>query len=575
MTNKAERTIRRRAPLGRRATRAGVAGLVAAAATLALAAPASAHHADVVAEASCGASQGTFSVSFTATSWSQDDNGKHPDIEIFSGPTTTNWDTFPSTNDTGPAGSTLRAQGDFMSARSFGGTFDVAGQGGDELEVAAYARGPWSNGNAGGQVRTATVLLPDDCQTPPNPGVGDINVECTQDQLVVELTNSGDQATTATVSVNGSPVATNVAVPPGGTQVPVALDPSWEDTTVTITVDFASGTDPAPVTTTIDCTQPKPGVGDINVECTQDQLVVELTNSGDQATTATVSVNGSPVATNVAVPPGGTQVPVALDPSWEDTTVTITVDFASGTDPAPVTTTIDCTQPKPGVGDINVECTQDQLVVELTNSGDQATTATVSVNGSPVATNVAVPPGGTQVPVALDPSWEDTTVTITVDFASGTDPAPVTTTIDCTQPNPGVGEELECATGGLTVSLTNTGGQATTFTLVSTAFAGGSTQVEVGAGETGKVLLPLDEDASAALSVLADGKMVSQRVVTRDCTEVQGVSVTRTPGTPAAQVAGTALPRTGAETGPLAAMGAILMAAGALLVGLRRPFARR
>ena len=344
-------------------------------------------------------------------------------------------------------------------------------------------------------------------------------VRCAQGDILVTLTNTGGEATTADISKNGVLVGDNVAVPVGGSTFSVDLTDADEDSNVTITVDFAVGTDPNPIVLAVNCGTPNPGAAAL-VRCVEGDVLVTLTNPGTQATTADISKNGVLVGDNVAVPVGGSTFSVDLVAGDENTSVTITVDFAVGTDPNPFVLPVDCEQPNPG-GDALVRCAEGDILVTLTNTGGDATTADISKNGVLVGNDVAVPVGSSTFSVDLVDGDENTSVTITVDFAVGTDPAPLVLPVDCQQPTPGASALVRCAEGDILVTLTNTGGDATTADISKNGvLVGNDVAVPVGGSTFSVDLAPGDENTSVTITVdFAVGTDPNPFVLPVNCTD--------------------------------------------------------
>jgi hypothetical protein len=137
--------------LRRRALAPLVVVAVATATLVAMALPASAHHPEITASASCV--DGAATISYTATAWQpepgQEGTRGNPSIEI--------------TVDYG-AGPVVVTVGAFTAANgySFTGTI-VAPAGATQATVRATPTAEWDNGSAGGDYRETTVTLPTDC----------------------------------------------------------------------------------------------------------------------------------------------------------------------------------------------------------------------------------------------------------------------------------------------------------------------------------------------------------------------------------------------------------------------------
>jgi len=619
---------------------------------------ASAHHPSLIATVDCAVTPGSYTVNFTSQAWAGDGaNDLHNDVRILWGPESMDWPEL-ATSTEQPVGSTQGATGKYLAVnnRTFAGTFAVTGNPGDVVEVIAWAVGPWVSGTGGNELRgpqdaangtPVSVTLPGDCAPPATPsatatlqcaeqriqlsftGVGsattvdirkndaivaggdnfpvpvggptlfdiplaagdedgpslDIDldyadgtdrtfdipvncstplpgataqVRCAENDILVTLSNTGTQATTADISKNGAVVAggDNLPVPVGGTTFPVELVDADENTNVTIAVDFAVGDDPAPFVLPVDCEQPVPGAS-VELECVEGDVLVTLTNEGDDATTADISKNGVLVGDDVSVPVGGTTFPVELVAEDENTDVTITVDFAVGTDPEPFVVPVDCEHPE--IGAVQLECAEGGVVVVLTNDGALSTSVVVAG----IAVEVPAGAGSSDANPAVE-------VTVPVDENSGYDFTVVgdgieqqfSGTVDCLLPDPSV-TKIVCAAGGLNLVLRNTGDDTATFVVTSPALPGGELEESVDAGNTAKVLIPLAEGATASVLVTSGDEVLFLFPVTRECETVGGQAVTR---------GSSSLPRTGGNaTGLLSPAGALLLAGAALVaVGRRR-----
>lgn len=617
---------------------------------------ASAHHPSLIATVDCAVTPGSYTVNFTSQAWAGNGtNDLHNDVRILWAPESMDW---PPTSLVLPDGSTQGATGQYLAvtnpARTFAGTFAVTGNPGDVVEVIAWAVGPWVSGTGGYELRgpeaaangtPVSVTLPDDCAPPATPSAT-ATLECAEQRIRVSFTGVGS-ATTVDIRKNGAIVAggDNFPVPVGGpTLFDVPLVAGDEDgPSLIIDLDYAVGTDQS-FDIPVNCSTPLPGAA-AQVRCAEGDILVTLSNTGTQATTADVSKNGVVVGDDVSVPVGGTTLfSVELVDADENTNVTIAVDFAVGNDPAPFVLPVDCEQPVPGVS-VELECVEGDVLVTLTNEGDDATTADIYKNGVLVGDNVPVPVVGSTFPVELVAEDENTDVTITVDFAIGTDPEPFVVPVDCEHPEIGavqlecaeggvvvvltndgalptsvvvagiavevpagagssdanpavevtvpvdensgydftvVGDGIEqqfsgtvdcllpdpsvtkivCAAGGLNLVLRNTGDDTATFVVTSPALPGGELEESVDAGNTATVLIPLAEGATTDVGVTSGNEVLFGKVV-RECETVGGQAVTR---------GSSSLPRTGGNAiGLLSPAGALLLAGAALVaVGRRR-----
>lgn len=261
------------------------------------------------------------------------------------------------------------------------------------------------------------------------------------------------------------------------------------------------------------CVPPPEPTASARVVCAEQQITLSFTGVGS-ATTADISKNGTLVGDDVAVPVGASSYYVALAGNDENTDVTITLDYAaaSATDQSLVVP-VDCNAPAAPGGSIRWACGSD-VTIALTNSGEESIDATIFRNGTAIQT-LAVPPGGTSTTVS--PTTENTTMTIRVEFAdagSGTD---LTNefTVDCNEPAPTIVEPVCQASGGLDVTLGNTEGSDTaTFVIV---VDGQETSIDVEAGSSRVVNVPVAEDATIALSIRSGEATYENAALTRNC----------------------------------------------------------
>ncbi len=261
------------------------------------------------------------------------------------------------------------------------------------------------------------------------------------------------------------------------------------------------------------CVPPPEPTASARVACAEQQITVSFTGVGS-ATTVDISKNGTLVGDDVAVPVGASSYDVALAGGDENTDVTITLDYAaaSATDQSLVVP-VDCNTPAAPGGSIRWACGSD-VTIALTNSGEESIDATIFRNGTAIET-LAVPPGGTSTTVS--PTAENTTMTIRVEFADAGSSTDLTNefTVDCDQPAPTIAEPVCQAGGGLDVTLGNTEGSDTaTFVIV---VDGEETSVDVAAGGSRVVTIPVAEDATIALSIRSGEATYENATLTRNC----------------------------------------------------------
>ena len=390
---------------------------------------------------------------------------------------------------------------------TFSGDFllDPAVAAGKFIQLRAYPKGDWINADG-----TSTLAANPDTQQsfviahealtancpPPNPSAT-AAVQCGASQIQLSFTGAGS-ATTVDIKKNGSLVAggDNVPVPLGGPTVfNVPLVDADEDTTVAITADYAIGTDQT-FNLAVDCKHPMPGA-QAQVRCAENDILVSLTNTGTQATTADIRKNGVLVGNDVPVPIGSSTFSVGLVAGDENTNVTITVDFAVGVDPAPIVLPVDCQKP---AATLTFSCTEGGVVATLTNAGLADTT--VLVNGQPVI----VPAGGAPVVITV-PVAEGATYSVSVTGDDGLDKT-ISGTRDCEKPAATLA--FSCAEGGVVVTVTNTG-ELPTVVMVN------GSPVTVQPGQPYTTTIPVAEGATYTVTVTGDDHLNQTLTGTRDC----------------------------------------------------------
>jgi LPXTG-motif cell wall-anchored protein len=257
------------------------------------------------------------------------------------------------------------------------------------------------------------------------------------------------------------------------------------------------------------------------LQCPQERIQVNLTGA-NSATTVDIRKNGVLVGDDVAVPVGASSFNVPLSPADENTTVTISLDYAVGTDQA-LTVPVDCKTPPVPSADVQWACGENATVV-LGNTGQETIQATILKNGVPVFTNIDVPPGGTTRTVTIGAGDENTDVAIKVTFSDSGTATDVTETftVDCNKPAPTIGTPV-CAEGGLRVTLGNIEGEdQAVFTIV---IGGVTTTQTVAAGGTFSLLIPVAEDATVSVSISSGSVSYSNQALTRDCENPQATVV--------------------------------------------------
>ncbi|MGK2949364.1 MAG: hypothetical protein ACSLFP_12360, partial [Acidimicrobiales bacterium] len=505
------RTPRQRASGRRKAGTGALLLLGLFAGLVGLAPAASAHHPEMTATVVCGPTDGTYVVTVDAESWTTGNSGIHEDIDLYWGPTSVTW---PGTSASAPAGA-IAAQvfeRDGVAATGDGGQF-LSTNGYDfvakfqittalsQIEVIAHADGGWGvdNNLAGNEWRgagssapngtPATLTLPTDCDyDEPDLELGPI-VECVQGGISITIENDGDAPGDATVTytVNGGGaqvVAFDDVAPQGDLTKFIAI-PENATYTLSFTGDF-DGNTPAPINDVLDCLTPPAPAADVQWTCGADATVV-LTNTGGESVTATITKNGQPVHSNVAVPGN---YAVAITGADENTDVEIKVTFSDAGTATDLIEDIevDCDQPAPTIA--NPVCAEGGLAVTLGNTGDDDATFTIVIGG--VETSETVASDGSKV--VLIPVAEDATVSVSI-TSGDVSYVNQTLTRDCAKPAATV--EFDCAEGGVVVTLTNTGTETATVNI-------DGEQVPVGPGATVERVIPVLEGAGYDITVLGE-----------------------------------------------------------------------
>ena len=416
---------------------------------LGLAPSAGAHHPEMTATGVC--SNGLPAIDYTATSWSTGNPGSHPSISVqYRLNPADPWTTIETNNfqpghlsfsgtKTFPAGTTTVYTRVVASSAKWGDWYD-----GTPYNL--YSQG------GGESFGGPTITLPTNC-TPPSTPSAIASVVCASNKITVTFTGVGS-ATTVDITKNGNPVAggDDVNVPVGASTFDVPLVAGDENTTVAIGLNYAAAaaTDQN-LQVPVNCkTPPAPG-GAINWACGE-QVSIALTNTGDEAIDASIYRNDVFVKT-VSVPKGGLNTTIA--PTGENTTMTIKVTFADAGTGTDLTKqfTVDCDKPAPTIAQPVCQA-NGGLDVTLGNAqGTDTASFTIVLNGNQSITNVLA--GGTTVvniPVA-----EDATVSLSI-TSGAVNYTNAALTRDCQKPAATV--VFSCATGGVLVSLTNSGSEA-------------------------------------------------------------------------------------------------------------------
>ena len=346
-----------------------------------------------------------------------------------------------------------------------------------------------------------------------------IALDCTSGRIVVVITNDGDATGTAAVIVNGA--RTDVPVAPGEQET--FTTPVTTGTTYDVAVSY----DNVAITSTRFVDVCRTSVPDIaataSIDCNAEDVVVVLTNTGDAAGTARLTVHG--VTSDVVVPAGGSITPrIPVDPG-QDVVVRVEVD---GEVVLERTFTDVCSDPAPAItADVALDCSDGAVVVVLTNTGDLAGSATITVNGTSEVRTVGA--GDTETWERPVTPGETVDVTVT---AGGATVATERFEDACTTPDPAITATIaiDCTTREAVITLRNTGATAGT---ASVTINGSTDQVSVGAGEQRVVRYPVTEDQRYDISVSVAGQVVASDSLVADCsvtTTTTGSTTTTTGG---------------------------------------------
>ena len=154
------------------------------------------------------------------------------------------------------------------------------------------------------------------------------------------------------------------------------------------------------------------------------------------------------------------------------------------------------------------------MVVTIGNTATIATTYSVAKGGTEVASGPLAANNGTAE--VLVPFGEDETAMVTVTVGGVTIFGPTSFTRNCTNPQPSARAVLACASGGVAVTLVNSGDQATTFDVLKGATVVFDDVLVAGPGEA-SVTVPMAEDETAQISVVSGGSTVLDQSFTANC----------------------------------------------------------
>ena len=422
-----------------------------------------------------------------------------------------------------------------------------------------------------GNVAIASTRFVDACRTAAPEIAATASIDCNAEDVVVVLTNTGDAAGTARVTVHGE--TSDVVVPAGGSVTPrIPVDPG-QDVAVRVEVD---GEVVLERTFSDVCAEPTPAIAaDVSLDCDDGAVVVVLSNTGDLAGSATITVNGTDEVLTIAA--GDTETWDRPVTPGETVEVTVT---AGGNTVATERFEDACTTPDPAItATVAIDCTTLEAVITLRNAGTAAGTASVTINGATDQVSV----GAGEQRVVRYPVTEDRRYDISVSVAGRVvasdslvaDCSATTTTTASTTTTPGgstttttppVGTAtiaVECSTNLLRVTLTNGTTSPTTFVV---DVSGATSSHPVDAGATVVVTRPLQEDRAYDVAVRVGNSVLVSKSFTHDCVNVLDQTVTTGGGT---------LARTGTNTFALVVAGLSMLGAGGLALSASADRRRR
>jgi hypothetical protein len=245
----------------------------------------------------------------------------------------------------------------------------------------------------------------------------------------------------------------------------------------------------------------------LRADCAAGGVLATLDNPTDGEVTFIVQweSEGTLNLERVDVPAGTTQefgVPLIEDVEFVVTVFVGDVQLAQGT------FTENCGGPSATITD---SCLRGGALVTLVNGSEDPVRFTVTKNGD-VVDGVTLDGGASQEVVV--PMTEDESAEVAVEVGDGEVIAGDTVVHDCTTPTATI--EMSCAEGGAVVTLVNTGQSRTAFTITKDGARVGD-DVVVESGHEAEVVVPIEEQASASIDVMAEGMTVESATVTRDC----------------------------------------------------------
>ena len=378
----------------------------------------------------------------------------------------------------------------------------------------------------------------------------------------------------------GSYTLSEVDAPPGATISPNPAVVGPDSPTVTVTV-----TNPYPNVGSFSVTKHVTGATEGYVAGSTFTMSYDCSNGSDGTLTLadgeTETVSGLPVGTTCTVAEVGIPDPVpgyeygepVLDPP--DGTVTV----GSTTEPVTVTVENPLVWLPAASADIVNDCESGGALVTMRNDGGGEVVFQIVVDGENFGPTHTVGSEGEQT--VLVPLAEDQRATIAVEAEGFGTVVEDVVQLNCNEPVAAFA--VECAEGGVVVTLTNDGDTPVDLTVTKD----GEVVATVTVGDTPvEVLVPMDEDETSTITVTNGEVPVDEQEITYDCTPPDTVPPdtvppdTVPPGDtipPASvttfEVLGTQetpLPVTGSTVFGMVALAAGLILAGASLLGMAR-----
>ncbi len=389
--------------------------------------------------------------------------------------------------------------------------------------------------------------------TQPEPEFGvKVQVDCDSEKLVVTITNSGDGPGVVFVDIDGT--ETPITVAAGATEMHIV--PAAGVARVVVHDGNVSLVDKTFDNATTGCQPPEPELkATTSLSCDTGLIVVDVTNTGAIAGEAVVVING--VESTIDVQPGTTETITTEIVGDGNDAVLVLVD---GDVLASETLEEGCATPSPELtASVFEDCANNEVVVNVSNTGDAEGSAEVVINGT--STIVTVAPGETAS--VSEPLPTSGSYLLNVQ-AAGETLLTRQGTADCTELPPdgdlSASFEFSCTHNELRILVINqtNSPQEMTFT-----FNGDAETFTVPALQTIRNSVSLTEDqAYEASLVTADGQALAYARGTHDCVQVEERVTDRRTTDKTME-----LPRTGVNSFVLAAGGMTLLGAGFLALG--------